>query len=324
MHSGSRPPTLFDRVGGGEHPLQQPRNRATTRPDRRSQASPGRDAASGAPRSTGLTLDDYASAKGLPVDFLKSLGLSQFTYDGKPAVRIPYFGTGGEEIAVRFRIGLEGDRFRWKSGTKPCLYGLNRLADARKRREWWFWLKGNPTAIPSGSMEFLRSASQVPRIGVRSAMRRHLEGIETIYVVIEPDRGGDAVRQWLSRSTIRHRVKLISLPAKDPSALHLEDPDAFPQQWQLACQGAVAWTAVEAKRTPRSEQRLGRNVAVSPVNPIFSMSLPQTCHGSASSASAAPQSSCISLSRPACWIGRLPSLSRDHPRVASRSSSNRP
>jgi hypothetical protein len=81
--------------------------------------------------ATGLTLAQYATAKALTVDFLKSCGLSEFTYDHQPAVRIPYYGLGGEELAVRFRIGLEGDRFRWKSGTKPCLYGLHRLAAAQ-------------------------------------------------------------------------------------------------------------------------------------------------------------------------------------------------
>ena len=120
------------------------------------------------------------------------------------------------------------------------------VSPMRERREWWFWLRGNPTAIPL----WFRG---IPALGIPGAANwreerdaSHLEGIETIYVVIEPDRGGDAVRQWLSRSTILHRVKLISLPAKDSSALHLEDPDAFPQQLQLACQGAVAWTAIEA------------------------------------------------------------------------------
>src|SRR5262245_39340549 len=52
----------------------------------------------------GLTLDDYARAKVLPVDFLKSLGVSQSSHGRKPAVRIPYYGTAGEEIAVRSRI----------------------------------------------------------------------------------------------------------------------------------------------------------------------------------------------------------------------------
>jgi hypothetical protein len=45
-------------------------------------------------------------------------------------ILFPYFGVGAEELAVRFRIGLDGDRFRWKSGTKPCLYGLHRLSEA--------------------------------------------------------------------------------------------------------------------------------------------------------------------------------------------------
>jgi hypothetical protein len=31
----------------------------------------------------------------------------------------------------------------------------------------------------------------------------HFQGIETIYVLVEPDRGGKAVKEWLSRSSIR-------------------------------------------------------------------------------------------------------------------------
>ncbi len=82
--------------------------------------------------TAGLTLEQYAAAKALSLDFLKSCGLSEFTYDGKRALRIPYLGVDGAELAVRFRIALEGDRFRWKSGTKPCLYGLHRLIEAQK------------------------------------------------------------------------------------------------------------------------------------------------------------------------------------------------
>jgi hypothetical protein len=53
-------------------------------------------------------LENYSNAKGLPVEFLKKLGLSNRKYQGKPAVRIPYLVQGGEEEeAARFRIGLE-------------------------------------------------------------------------------------------------------------------------------------------------------------------------------------------------------------------------
>jgi hypothetical protein len=193
-----------------------------------------------------LTLERYATAKALPIDFLKTCGLSEFTYDRKQALRIPYLGAGGEEAAVRFRIALTGDRFRWKSGTKPCLYGLYRLSEAKKA--------GQVVLVEGESDCHTLWFHGVPALGVPGATNwreerdaRHLDGIETIYVVVEPDHGGDAVRQWLSRSTIRHRAKLLSLPAKDPSALHLEGPAEFTRRWQVACLGAVPWMAVEAK-----------------------------------------------------------------------------
>lgn len=202
------------------------------------------DAANTAP---GLTLDQYATAKRLPVDFLKGCGISEFTYFEKPALRIPYLGASGEELAVRFRISLDGDRFRWKkSAAKPCLYGLNRLTGVRQ----------------SGQMVLVEGESDchtlwhhgIAALGLPGAANwreerdaPHLEGIETIYVVVEPDRGGETVRQWLSRSAIRHRVKLLSLPEKDPSALHLQGPAEFPDRWRIACLGAVPWTAVEAE-----------------------------------------------------------------------------
>ncbi len=196
--------------------------------------------------ATGLTLAQYATAKALTVDFLKSCGLSEFTYDHQPAVRIPYCGPGGEELAVRFRIGLEGDRFRWKSGTKPCLYGLHRLAAAQAA--------GQMVLVEGESDCHTLWSHGIPALGIPGAANwredrdaGYLDGIETIYVVVEPDRGGDTIQEWLSRSSIRHRVKLIRLPAKDASALHLEDQNEFVTRWQAACLEATHWTAVEAK-----------------------------------------------------------------------------
>jgi hypothetical protein len=204
----------------------------------------------GAPRSQdgppGLTLEQYAAAKRLPIDFLEACGLSEFTYDRKPAVRIPYLGESGEQLAVRFRIALDGDRFRWKAGAKPCLYGLNRIAEAKKA--------GQVVLVEGESDCHTLWFHGIPALGIPGAANwreerdaRHLDGIEIIYVVVEPDSGGDAVRLWLSRSTIRHRAKLVSLPTKDPSALHLEGSAEFKRRWQIVCLGAVPWMAVEAK-----------------------------------------------------------------------------
>jgi len=73
------------------------------------------------------TLQEYAHAERLRVEQLRRLGLADVRYQGRTAVRIPYKDPDGEEVAVRFRMALdksEGDRFRWRRGDKPTLYGL--------------------------------------------------------------------------------------------------------------------------------------------------------------------------------------------------------
>jgi hypothetical protein len=118
--------------GGGRRGCA--RNRATAQPTARTSTKPHASQIPEAPAPTegvGLTLARYAAAKRLSINFLKSCALSEFTFERKPAVRVPYFGEDGEERAVRFRIALDGDRFRWKSGAKPCLYGLNRLPEMK-------------------------------------------------------------------------------------------------------------------------------------------------------------------------------------------------
>jgi hypothetical protein len=196
--------------------------------------------------SAGLTLAQYATAKHLPVEFLRECGLCERRYQDKLALRIPYLGPTGEELAVRFRIALQGDRFRWKSGAKPSLYGLSRLSAAREA--------GYVVLVEGESDCHTLWHHGIPALGLPGASNwreerdaPHLEGIETIYVVIEPDRGGETVRKWLACSTIRHRVRVLSLPTKDPSALHIEDPKKFKERWQIACLGAVAWTALEER-----------------------------------------------------------------------------
>jgi hypothetical protein len=202
--------------------------------------------------SLGLTLLQYATAKRLPIEFLRECGLSDFRYDDKPAIRIPYLGASGDQLAVRFRIALEGDRFRWKVRAKPSLYGLSRL-DAARKASFVVLVEGESDCH---TLWF----HDIPALGVPGASNwreerdaLYLEGIEKVYVVVEPDRGGDGMRKWLSKSAIRHRVQLLSLPAKDPSALHLDNPDRFKSRWQVARLSATPWAAFEAKAN--TEQR---------------------------------------------------------------------
>ena len=75
-----------------------------------------------------ISLASYAEAKRLPVDFLTQLGVSERKYYGRNSLRMAYFDESGLEIAKRFRIALYGDdKFRWASGSKVMLYGLESL-----------------------------------------------------------------------------------------------------------------------------------------------------------------------------------------------------
>jgi hypothetical protein len=191
---------------------------------------------------SGLTLAQYATAKHLSADFLRTIGLSDATYDGQRAVRISFFGPTGELLAVRFQIALDGDCFRWKSGSakRHPLYGLSRLNEAQK---------SGAVVLASNELSCHVLWSQgVPALGVLDWVEerdaQHLNGIEKIYVV-EPDDSG--VKQgWLARSIIRHRVNLIKL---DPFAVHCEDPERFKACWQIVCLAAAPWQAIEAKLT---------------------------------------------------------------------------
>src|SRR5262249_12912048 len=79
---------------------------------------------------------------------------------------------------------------------------------------------------------------------------QHFADAEIVYIVVEPDRGGERVREWLTMSALRDRARLVSLGEfKDPSALHLADPTLFMERWRAALDQAEPWTAmVEAER----------------------------------------------------------------------------
>jgi hypothetical protein len=143
-------------------------------------------------------------------------------------------------------VALNGDRFRWKSGNKPYLYGLNRIGDARAA--------GYVVLVEGESDVHALLHHGIPAIGLPGATNwredrdaKYFDGIETIYIVIEPDKGGDSVCKWLAQSAIRTRAKLLQLPAKDPSAMHIADPIGFKEAWQTALLEAIPWTAIEAK-----------------------------------------------------------------------------
>jgi putative DNA primase/helicase len=195
----------------------------------------------------GCTLTQYAEAKQLPVRFLCGMGLSDATYSNAPAVRVPYRNTPGKDVAIRFRRAIHkpahGDdtRFAWRKGSRLCLYGLDRLQAARDAGSvvivegesdcHTLWFHGIPALGLPGAGNWKEERDAV-----------HLDGIPTIYIIIEPDAGGASVRKWVDRSSIRERVKFVTLPCKDPSALHMRSVKEFKEHWRFALDAAVPWT----------------------------------------------------------------------------------
>jgi hypothetical protein len=186
------------------------------------------------------TLATYAAAKKLPAKFLRELGLADVSYLGSPALKFPYLDASGEEAAARFRIALDGtDKFRWRKGDKPLLYGLNRVRDAVDAITI---VEGESDCHTLWQARFL--AVGLPGAGNWNEERDAtlFDNYTTIYVVIEADKGGEQVLRWLAKSKIRKRVKLVQLDGfKDASSLYLDDPSRFAERWNTALAVAVPW-----------------------------------------------------------------------------------
>ena len=198
--------------------------------------------------SAGYTLEAYAEAKKLPEDFLRELGLSTISYLGAPALRIPYYDPAGKEADVRFRLAADGEsKFRWRKGSKTMLYGLERLAHAREEKyvilaegesdTHTLWLHGFPAiGVPGASTwNEKRDAG-------------HFAGVDVVYVLVEPDRGGETVLGWLAASGIRDRVRLVRFQdVNDVSDLYAVAGTDFRARFEQALENATSWTEHERR-----------------------------------------------------------------------------
>lgn len=196
----------------------------------------------------GCTLAEYAELKKLPVSFLQEVGCRDASYMSIRAVRISYRDVTGEEISVQFRVALRkgehGDtRFRRRKGDKACLYGLWRL---NPKPEHIVLVEG-PSDCHTLWFHDISALGMPSASSFKEEWSDSLDGIPVIYVVIEPDKGGETVKKWLAKSKLRKRVRLISLGEyKDPSGLHLDNPEQFAARFQRYLEAAMPWTDQEA------------------------------------------------------------------------------
>lgn len=192
------------------------------------------------------TLETYAKTKALPVELLREVGLSTVSYMGSKAVRMPYLTEDGGEGAVHLRLALEkssqGDnRFRWRKGSRPILYGLWRMKRVRDA--------GYVVLVEGESDCHTLWRHGIEALGVPGASNwkpewsEQLTGIEKVYAIVEPDEGGEALKGRLSASTaLRDRLRFVELgKADDVSALYLSDLDRFMDSLRAAFGRARLW-----------------------------------------------------------------------------------
>src|SRR4051794_39134293 len=148
------------------------------------------------------TLENYAEYVGLPVAFLKGLGLKEYRHLGEPAVSMPYLDENGEVLLTRSRVSLTGKpKVKTRKGDKHRLYGLWKLEEAREAG--WAWLvegeSDSQTLWYHGE-----TAVGIPGAnGWRAEWAADLEGIECLYFVVEDEAGEQCWRKLAETPEIR-------------------------------------------------------------------------------------------------------------------------
>jgi DNA-binding transcriptional ArsR family regulator len=181
-----------------------------------------------------LTVAEYARAKGLDADRLRAWGLTDLPEGG---IEIPYRNTDGETACMRYRLALEGEnRFRWRQGDAPILYGLWR---------WSEWQDADALYLCEGETDTLTlwhadlPALGIPGAGVwKAAWWRAVEGFARIVVIPDNDASGAGLVQRLAGTcpeSIQERVQVLQLPegVKDANELW-QQVDADPERFREA------------------------------------------------------------------------------------------
>jgi len=218
-----------------------------------------------APR-TSATVAGLAAHKRFDPDFLLRLGLVD---DDPRGVRIPFHNTAGEVVTYRLREFTEtAHPTKWGPGPRVAYCLPKTLALAHERGEvvivegesdvWTLALHNTPAVgIPGSTMSRLLDAM-------------HVLGIARVYVVREP---GDAGRKFVRDVAARLAavgwhgdLRVVDLHGvhgvKDPSALHIADPEHFAEQWESAV------TAAELDHSVGEEPNIPQLVAVDAVDLI--------------------------------------------------------
>jgi DNA-binding transcriptional ArsR family regulator len=156
-------------------------------------------------------------------------------------IEILYLTREGELHAVQYRYALEGDnRFKWRKGDTPILYGLWRLCE---------WTGSDTLYLCEGTSDtWTLWHADLPALGIPSATCwreewwREVEGFERIVLIPDADDAGAGLAQKLAETCPDHlqeRVYVLHLPegVKDANELWQQvdaDPERFKEALKLA------------------------------------------------------------------------------------------
>lgn len=187
-----------------------------------------------APQKHAYTVEEYAISKRLPADWLiETFQLSAETDQktSQPWLRLPYFDEEGRKTIFRKRFPPGSPtRFKWSYGSagKLRLYGEWKLPYFRQVEKQVVLVEGESD---TQTLWYL----QIPALGVPGAAvfkpewRRKLEGIDKVYLHIEPDQGGETFLQQMCQKLLDggyqgqvYRWSCGEYGCKDPSDLFIQ------------------------------------------------------------------------------------------------------
>ncbi len=192
-------------------------------------------------KMSAITVEELAHDKGLPVEFLKSVGVEQ--------------GIGGIKITYRLMDGSLAPRQRWRRALRakdgsswlrgkgaPVPYGLWMLERMREKSEslvlvegesdcWTLWYHGFPAlGIPGADM-------------AKTLELSHVESFPKLHIFQEPDKGGttfvSGITETLAYLGYAGQVYVVQPDGfKDPNELHKLDADGFKTRFQALVNSA--------------------------------------------------------------------------------------
>jgi hypothetical protein len=224
-----------------------------------SASSSGKDVDTFTSLPGGVTIEELAAAKHLPVTHLRYLGLREWHPSlGRTIVVIPYRDHDGRERAAQYRQALYGTgRFFWRKGDSPIPYGLDRLEEARALGWvltvegasdcWTAWLYGIPALGIPGKTNW--PADFAPA----------LRGVQ-VFVWQEP--AAEDFSERIGRDLPDARIIVAPDGVKDLSEAHIQGLDllALMEEWKAS---AVSYEQIRLERAQHEQTK--RHIEAAPV-----------------------------------------------------------